>query len=144
MVGGVARLLGCAFLCAVLAAAAPADAAYRQTFADLSHFIRARKLPAPLTRRLRGFFKHTQRLEAATRYDLLLTKMSGKLRSDTAGAMASGLLARVPYFMPPPPPPTGAAAAGRPRTSLLAPPTGLPEAKFLASVVLALEPRLQV
>ena len=165
IIGGTSRLLGLSFLCAVLAAASPRDARYRKTFSELHQFCREKSLPSALSRRLQGFFRHSERLEAATRYDLLLSRMSGKLRADTAGAMAPKLLASVPYLYPPksqiaikatpdewdPYANNGveAPAASADQqfvasgASLLSLPPTPPEARYLASVVLALEPRLQ-
>ena len=161
LVGGLTRLITLAFLCAVLAAAAPRDTKYRHTFAELAHFCRERRLPPPIARRLKAFFRHTQRLEAATRYDLLLSRMSAQLRADTASTMATTLLRSVPYLTSsatpvaaapitdasvPPSPAHGsggtALLAPTRGHSLLAPPLMPPEARFLSSVVLALEPRL--
>ena len=167
LLGGVARLLAIAFACAVLSAAWPHDAKYRQTFSELNKCIRDRRLPAPIVRRLRAFFRHTHRLEAASRYAALFASLSDRLRADTATAMSTRLLSCVPYLAPAPhdavatsssaatltasaPSPASAAAisvaveppaARSPRLSLISP-VAPPESAFLASVVLSLEPRL--
>ena len=88
IIGGLARLLAAAFGCAVLAACNPRDAAYRATFAELHAFCAARGLPSAMARRLRLFFRHTAHLEAATRHDLLLSRLSPRLRAIALAASA--------------------------------------------------------
>ena len=92
------RLVGLAFAVAVLSAMKPKDAAYRKTFSELHAFCRERRLAPALANRLRSFFRHGSRLEAATRYDVLLGRLSPRLRTEAANAMAPGLLSGVSYL----------------------------------------------
>ena len=126
ILGAAIRLLGLAFACAVLCAAKPHDVAYRQTFSELRAFCAEKKLPPALSKRLRTFFRQTSRMEATTRYDVLLASLSPKLRAEAGRAMAPALLQAVPYLRLAP-------------SSSSTPPL---ESAFLSSVVLALEPKL--
>lgn len=98
--GGLVRLALLSLGCALLMAAKPLEVAYRRTFAELRALTAERGLSSALTRRLRAFFRHAVHMEAASRSDRVLSRLSPRLRSDAAGAMAPALLRGVHYLSP--------------------------------------------
>lgn len=105
--------------CGIIATLNPERIEYRQTMDQVNYFAKSRRLPPHLTFKLRSFFHSTQRIFHAKRFDALLEKMSGSLRADVCTHVARAVLAKVPYF----------------KESEV-------EADFLASVALALKPRV--
>jgi len=87
--------------CAVFATLDPAQIEYRQTIDALNYFCREQVLPSDLRVRLREYFRNTAHVIRAQRYDVLLDKMSVRLRGDTAFRMCEFRLRQVPYLMHP-------------------------------------------
>ena len=105
--------------CGIIATLNPERIEYRQTMDQVNYFAKSRRLPPHLTHKLRSFFHSTQHIFHAKRFDALLEKMSGTLRADICSHVARGVLAKVPYFN-----------------------ESDVESDFLASVALALKPRV--
>ena len=105
--------------CGIIATLNPERIEYRQTMDQVNYFARKRKLPAQLTIRLRSFFHSTQSTFHSKRFDGLLDMMSGSLRADVCSHVAHATLSKVSYFR-----------------------KGNVEPDFLASVALALKPRV--
>ena len=68
---------------------------------ELNYFVHDQGIPQPLAIRLRAFFRNTQHMLRARRYDELLSKMSTSLWAETSYLVARRSLQTVQYLADP-------------------------------------------
>lgn len=87
--------------CGIIATLDPARLEFRQTLDELNYFVHDMNVPADLTVKLRQYFRNTMYLVRVRRYEALLSKMSTRLRGDTAYEMCRSRLRKVHYLVDP-------------------------------------------
>ena len=87
--------------CGIIATLDPARIEYRQTMDELNLFCHEQSLPNELTVKLRGYFRNTIHMIRSKRYEQLLSRMSTRLRGDTAFRMCEYRLRAVPFLVHP-------------------------------------------
>ena len=87
--------------CGIIATLDPSRIEYRQTLDELNLFVREQSLPSELAVKLRAYFRNTIYLIRSKRYEVLLQKMSTRLRGDAAYRMCSFQLRSVPFLVHP-------------------------------------------
>jgi hypothetical protein len=88
--------------CGIIATLNPNGVQYRHTMDELNFFARDKRLPKEMTVKLRDFLSQTQSVHRMAKYEILLDKLSSRLKADAALCWARATLDRVPYFVGPP------------------------------------------
>jgi len=88
-------------ICGIISTLNPVQVQYRQTMDELNFFLYDQGIPLALAVRLRAFFRNTQYMLRARRYEELLSKMSTSLWGETSYVVAKRSLHRVPYLADP-------------------------------------------
>jgi len=84
--------------CGIIATLNPERVRFRNMMDELNFFARDKKLPRPVTVKLREFLSQTAHVHRQSQYNVLLDSMSARLKADAALVWAKATLLKVPYF----------------------------------------------